>query len=486
MISNKKYWQNRANERMASYHKNSDETIFKMNKAYNKAISDINADIKNIVDVYKLNGNLSNREVRRLLNTKIPNPIRKTIKRVLPNVKNEKIRRYLISRYNAEAYKARITRLEALKNSINVNTKRLADTELQATTRLYTNNIKEAYYRTMFDIQKGTGIGFDFANMSDRQVQEILKNNWSGEHYSKRIWNNSNVFASKLEETLLNGLMTGHSINKIAKELEQFTDYGKFATERLARTEMTYMCNMAEIECYKEDDIEEYVFLATLDLRTSKQCRKHDGIKYKTSEARSGYNLPPLHAYCRSTTIAYMGKEWHDNLTRRARDPETGKNYVLPKNMNYEEWYQKYVVGKYDEKSKKSSGAIGKIHKNDYERKQNHAKTYYASIRKRNDDVKSISNNTGINKNTIRKIKEHIFINKYDLEEGHTNFYPDYDMSLAWQRLIEGKNIKKSDIVLLNHERLESCLMNKYNYVYEDAHRITCKKYDYSKALREE
>lgn len=59
-------------------------------------------------------------------------------------------------------------------------------------------------------------------------------------------------------------------------------------------------------------------------------------------------------------------------------------------------------------------------------------------------------------------------------------------MALAWQRLIDGKNIKNSDIILLNHERLESCLMNKYNYKYEEAHSIICRKYNYVKALRED
>ena len=59
-------------------------------------------------------------------------------------------------------------------------------------------------------------------------------------------------------------------------------------------------------------------------------------------------------------------------------------------------------------------------------------------------------------------------------------------MSLAWQRLIEGRNIRKSDIVLLHHERLESYLMNRYNYSYEEAHEITCRKYNYVEALKED
>ena len=54
------YWEQRANSRMASYHKNSDETIFKINKAYDKAIADINSDIKKIFNKYAIEYKLSN------------------------------------------------------------------------------------------------------------------------------------------------------------------------------------------------------------------------------------------------------------------------------------------------------------------------------------------------------------------------------------------------------------------------------------------
>ena len=36
-----------------------------------------------------------------------------------------------------------------------------------------------------------------------------------------------------------------------------------------------------------------------------------------------------------------------ETLQRRARDPETGKSYLVPGNMNYQEWYDKFVVNKY-------------------------------------------------------------------------------------------------------------------------------------------
>lgn len=339
------YWKNRANERMAEYHRNSDTTINKINAAYDKAIKDINEDIINIFYKYKLDGGLSDKEAKKLLNSKIPKKELDSIRSRVHGIQDEELKRYMMAQLNLEAYKARITRLEALKESIYINTKLAADVEIKQSTKLYTDNIKKAYYTNLFDIQKGLGIGFNVAEMPLETVQEILKNNWSGKHYSKRIWHNTDVLAEKLEEVITNGLMTGKSSKKMAIELEELTNYGKFAAERIVRTETTYISNAAEIESYKECGIDKYVFIATLDLRTSKQCREKDKKIFKVKDAEAGVNLPPLHPHCRSTTRAYFKDT--ESLKRRAKDPETGKNYLVPGNMNYQEWYDKFVINKY-------------------------------------------------------------------------------------------------------------------------------------------
>ena len=151
-MKSNKYWEDRANLRMSSYHKNSGETIAKINKAYDSAIKDINEDIRNIVYNFKINGDLSNTEVRKLLNSKIPNPMIKLFKRVIPKIKDEDIKKWLLSRVNAKAYKARITRLEALKESIYINTRQIADVELYESNLGYVNNIKKAYYSNIYEI----------------------------------------------------------------------------------------------------------------------------------------------------------------------------------------------------------------------------------------------------------------------------------------------------------------------------------------------
>ena len=337
------YWEQRANERMAEYHKDSNKTIALINSAYDKALEDINDDIERILFTFMKRHNLSRGEAIALMNKKISIKEIANLKDKIARVQDEEIKALLIAELESKAYGARISIKEALKDSILVNIKSIAtDTELILSTKQYENIIKNGYRKTVFDIQKGLNMGFSVSDMSNKRVQEILKQNWSGKHYSKRIWGNTDVLVEKLQKTLINGTLTGKSTSKMLDELSNLTECGKYAAERLIRTETTYISNQATLDGYKECGIDKYVFVATLDSRTSEVCREHDGKIYEVKKAIAGDNLPPLHPHCRSTTIAYMGKEWLNSLKRRAKDPETGKSYII-KNMNYKEWEKKYV-----------------------------------------------------------------------------------------------------------------------------------------------
>lgn len=361
-MKNNKYWEERANLRMESYHKDSNKVIAKINKAYDKALEDINEDIDHIFNTYVSKHNLTPEEARELLNEAAdPEIVIEKYKETLSKVQDDTIKNRILARLNKEAYKARITRLEALKESIRANMYKVADTELTASTKGYLDTIDSAYYHNMYDLQKGLSLGFDFAPLDDKGMQEILKQNWSGKHYSERVWGNTQVLSSKLEDIVTNGMLTGKSNRQMTNELMDMTNSGKLAAERLVRTETTYVANAAEMESYKEAEVDKYVFVATLDSRTSKVCREHDGKVYKVSEGVPGENMPPLHPFCRSTTIAYDGEETLARMQRRARDPVTGKTYTVPANMSYEEWRKQYVEGKY---GKDKADALDKMVKN--------------------------------------------------------------------------------------------------------------------------
>ncbi len=135
------------------------------------------------------------------------------------------------------------------------------------------------------------------------------------------------------------------------------------------------------------------------------------------------------------------------------------------------------------------SGAVsgaesGALDGNSEEAKE-HAKRYYAYLRTTNSDVYAIAKNTGYSKRDIDKIKKYLFIDKHFLTTGYEEFYPDYHISVSWQRLAEGKNIKPMDIVMLKHE-IEEMQYVDMGYSQQEAHKLANKKYNYQELVNKE
>lgn len=131
-------------------------------------------------------------------------------------------------------------------------------------------------------------------------------------------------------------------------------------------------------------------------------------------------------------------------------------------------------------------GALNPESDKDFERCEKHAIKYYDEIRKRTSDIDAIAKNTGYQAEKIKKIKNHIFINKYDLgEDEPTTFYPNYDIAVSWQNLILGKDIQDKDYILLDHEYYEYVLMHEKGLKYVEAHSMAQEIYNYQKAVRE-
>lgn len=342
-MKDNQYWINRSKERMIQYHNDSDDTIENILDAYEKSLENINSEIQKIFNKFSKGNSLSPEKARKYLNQKIPNFNLDLIKYIYPKVKDEKIRRWMRVKIDSLSYKSRVTRLEALKESINLEYKKLADLEIQINTTQYINTINQAYYKNIFDIQKGIGLGFSFDRIPGQIIEGILKRPWSGKHFSDRIWKNTDVLAEQITNIILDGFMTGKSIDKMSRELREITNTGKYVATRLIRTETTYMANAAEIESYKECGIEKYIFVATLDTRTSRICQELDREVVEVSKAVPGENLPPMHPNCRSTTRSYVSKEELAKVKRRAREPKTGKTYLVPADMKYDEWWNTYV-----------------------------------------------------------------------------------------------------------------------------------------------
>ena len=129
---------------------------------------------------------------------------------------------------------------------------------------------------------------------------------------------------------------------------------------------------------------------------------------------------------------------------------------------------------------KNISGAISGALDPDSEEADQHAEQYYESVRKMKDDYIDISKNTGISEKDILAIKNYLFVDKHEFLENE-RFYHNYYISQSWQRLISGKNIKKQDMIMINHELMEIDLLNK-GMTQNEAHILASKKYNYKEA----
>ena len=130
-------------------------------------------------------------------------------------------------------------------------------------------------------------------------------------------------------------------------------------------------------------------------------------------------------------------------------------------------------------------GALTDKNDPDGSRRQKHAQIFYNARRnsEKTPFVNRIAKNSGMNKNAVSKIFDHIFIDKHEIYGELRNFDPSYDMAESFRRLYEGKNILPHDLILLKHERLELELMQRYGYSQRDAHILASTKYNYTEML---
>lgn len=338
------YWVQRKAQQMFEYMAGAEETADAIAKLYLKASRHISLELDRIFERYQRKHKLSEAEARRLLNRLHDKSSLDELKRLLRNGDGDK--KALLAELEGPAYQARMERLQQLQNQIDLTMQQVYRQEKIQNTSWYLDLANESYYRSIFDIQKQTGIAFGFSLVSPEVIDRVINSRWSGENYSKRIWHNAQGLAETLKEELLLSLVTGRTDRETADIIANKYATGASNARRLVRTESCNLATQMDMESYAACGIEKYRYVATLDLKTSDVCRAIDGKVYPVSEQQPGKNCPPMHPWCRSTTIVDMSPKELAKMERAARDPVTGKTMKVPADMTYEQWYQKYVSGR--------------------------------------------------------------------------------------------------------------------------------------------
>lgn len=358
-MSDNNYWEKRAVDLEKLTQDRADVDIMHVNKLFDGAVDIVEKQIEEIFGKYTRDSGVIPSEALRLLNEKQTETMRRNLMTALAQCQEEVARQAILARLNAPAYAARISRLEALKDLIHAQAYKVGSAAHYRLTDRLIDTYEQSYYRSIYDQQRRTETGFDFTKLADRDVQAAIATNWAGSNYSDRIWKNTKKLAQSLEEVITQGLMTGQSIRDMELALEARVVSERYKINRIIRTEVNHCCNQGTLMSYKVAGTLRYIYLATLDMRTSSICRSLDKEVFFVSKAKVGVNFPPMHPNCRSTTMAYP----EDGIfpkERTARNPETNKNIHVPFDMSYAQWYRKYVVER-----KESKPSLEKITGND-------------------------------------------------------------------------------------------------------------------------
>lgn len=243
---------------------------------------------------------------------------------------------------NASA-KYHISQLEALKLQTRQSIERTfhlyQESVMNMTQKVYT----EGYYRSVFEIQKGVGIGWNVSVPNEKKLRRLITKPWAsdGKNFSDRIWTAKSQMVDTLHKQLVRTCILGESPDKAIREMTKYVKKGvknaKAQAGRLIMTEQAFFSSAAQKDAFRELGVEEYEIVATLDSRTSEICREMDGKHLPLSQYEPGVTAPPFHVWCRSTTCPYFDDEFTAGEMRAAREEE-GKTYYVPADMKYSEW----------------------------------------------------------------------------------------------------------------------------------------------------
>ncbi|WP_243447972.1 minor capsid protein [Clostridium tetani] len=340
-MKSKDYWERRSEAIASKQFKKTDNYILGLQLEYQEALSSIQKDIEVFYARFSQNNEISLQEARRLLNSNELREFKMDLKEFTSKAKNN-IDDKWEQELNNVSYKVRISRLQALQTQINNEIQLLYSKQQNDVTSLLNGIYEDTYYRNIYEVHKGLGIGVNFAKLDTNTIDKVIKEPWYGDNYSSRIWNNKEKLIMELQTNLTQAFIRGDSIDKTSKIIAERMNVAKNRARTLVNTESSYITSKATFDSYnKSGVIKQYEILATLDLRTSRICREMDGRIFKISEKEIGVNAPPFHPNCRTTIVPYFDDAIDEE--RIARDSD-GKTYYVDGDMNYEQWYNKHVV----------------------------------------------------------------------------------------------------------------------------------------------
>lgn len=331
------YWIQRALERSRADIRSADEVVKTINDAFYNCLKEIEKEISVLYYRYAEDNELDYDLANKLLTGDEYKSFRMGLEEYMDLIDSPEIQLEL----NTLSTRSRISHLEETFFNIQKQIDKAYIYQHEAVESLMKESLQTNYHRVIFDIGVATGetVIKDFHRLTIGEIVKEFERPWSGKNFSERIWKNRAKLKDALEEEIVKMAISGADCTQAIESVAKKMDVSKRAAATLVHTEQAYFSSLGTLKAYNEMGVDKYIYIATLDLRTSDICRDLDHEVFSIKDAQAGVNYPPMHPRCRSTTAPYTGAL---EGTRTARDMFNNEVKV-DKSLNYKEWHKKYV-----------------------------------------------------------------------------------------------------------------------------------------------
>ncbi len=332
------YWKGRQEELYQAGEMKVNEYFARLERAFNQTKRELQKTVEAFYFRYAEENGLTYAEAQKRLDQEELGELQEFISLAMEN----------IGKYNQQvnnmSIKARVTRYQALEAQVDAILRQLYAVDYEAESEQTMQEVyEESYYRTWYNIDQYHGYHAAFSQVDPRAVEKLLEYPFNGANFSARLWKQKDHLQSQLMEAVTTMMVQGKHPGALAKDFAKKMQSKKFDAYRLLHTESSFLMGEAAHAGYKEDGVEKYRILATLDSKTCGVCGELDGNVYEVGKEIVGVNMQPFHPLCRCTDTPYYDDMDLSDMPRAARDPKTGKTYEVPGDMSWKEWREVYA-----------------------------------------------------------------------------------------------------------------------------------------------
>lgn len=295
MTNNEAYWTERALKHAEEAYLHDAALTAKLFQEYESAAKAIKREISAFYSKYAGKYGLTYDQAVRLLNRKEFQEWKASLAEYvdyIATIQDPKVKALLTAQLDALSANSSISRLEALQGQIDLILNDLFDKGVAQMKNQFGDDFVEGYYKKCYDLQSRAGFFNEIAKIDYAAIENVVSYPWSGAMFSDRLWQNKQALLFNTREVLTQGLIQGKSVNVMSSALAAKMGQSYKNAERLVRTETAHIHAESDRAAYKEAGVEQYEFMATLEVRTCDVCGSLDGKHFKVSEAKVGVNYP--------------------------------------------------------------------------------------------------------------------------------------------------------------------------------------------------